>query len=206
MTDRLPGKDVGAVHFETAIISNKSPQYPAALAQKAADAIWERKGFEVVAIRVQEIVQYTDYVVICSATSDRHAIAVADSVEEMLRRDYGEKPTSIEGRTYGRWVLLDYGDIVVHVFHKPVREYYQLERLFADAPRLGLVEPQWVQEVSPDSLLQQAFDYGDELWASAALSDRDVAESVAEAAAADLQAAEPDYADSETEDEQASDL
>lgn len=147
-----------------------SLQRSARLAQKVADAIWDRKGFEVVALRVLEIVQYTDFIVICSATSDRHAIAVADNVEKMVHDDLGEHPTSVEGRTYGRWILLDYSDVVVHVFHKPVREYYQLERLFSDAPRLPLDEPAWVHEVSPDSLLQQAFDYGDELWSSAALS------------------------------------
>lgn len=145
-------------------------QRSAVLAQKAADAIWDRKGFEVTALRVLEIVQYTDFLIICSATSDRHAIAIADNVEKTLHEALGETPSSIEGRTYGRWILLDYGDIVVHVFHKPVREYYQLERLFADAPRLTLDQPAWVQEISPDSLLQQAFDYGDELWSSAALS------------------------------------
>ena len=152
----------------------------AKLAQKAAAAIWERKGFEVVALRVLEIVQYTDFIVICSATSDRHAVAIADSVEKMLREELGETPSGVEGRTYGRWILLDYCDIVVHVFQKSVRDYYQLERLFLDAPRLPLAEPQWVREISPDSLLQQAFDYGDELWSSAALSDAQLAEAADE--------------------------
>lgn len=141
----------------------------AVLAQRAADAIWDKKGFEVTVLRVREIVQYTDYMVICSATSDRHAVAIADNVEHVLRTEYSEKPSGMEGRTYGRWVLLDYGDIVVHVFHRPVREYYQLERLYLDAPRLSLTEPLWVREVSPDALLEQSFDYGDELWSNAAI-------------------------------------
>lgn len=143
---------------------------PAAiLAQAAANALWERKGFDVVVLRVKDIVQYTDYMVICSATSDRHAVALSDSVEEHLLKEFKDKPVGVEGRTWGRWVLLDYGDIVVHVFHRPVRDYYQLERLFADAPRLELTEPKWVADVSPDQLIEQSFDYGDELWSSAAL-------------------------------------
>jgi len=159
------------------------------LVQKAADAIWDRKGFEVVALRVLEIVQYTDYMIICSATSDRHAVAIADNVERILHEDLGEHPSSVEGRSYGRWILLDYGDVVVHVFHRPVREYYQLERLFADAPRLALDEPAWVHEISPDSLLQQAFDYGDELWSSAALSPEQVQAGDDESEQADADAA-----------------
>lgn len=141
----------------------------AQLAQAAANAIWDRKGFDVVALRVKDIVGYTDYMVIASATSDRHAIALSDSVEEHLLKEFKDKPIGVEGRTWGRWVLLDYSDIVVHIFHRPVRDYYQLQRLFADAPRLELTEPKWVSEVSPDQLIEQSFDYGDELWASAAL-------------------------------------
>lgn len=154
--------------------TNESPDISAKMAKAAAVAIWDLKGFDVLAMRVQEIVQYTDYLIIASATSDRHAIAVADSVEEHLQKELGEKPISVEGRTWGRWVLLDYGNIVVHIFQRPVREYYQLERLYIDAPRLPLDEPKWVTEISPDQLIEQSFDYGTELWSSAALTDGEI--------------------------------
>lgn len=143
----------------------------AEMARAAAAAIWDRKGFNVVAMRVLELAQYTDYLVVASATSDRHAIAIADNVEEHLQKTLGEKPISVEGRTWGRWVLLDYGNLVVHVFQRPVREYYQLERLYADAPRLHLEEPKWVAEVSPDQLIEESFDYAGELWSTAALPE-----------------------------------
>jgi len=131
----------------------------------AAMAIWDKKGFEVVALRVREIVQYTDFLVIASATSDRHAAAIADHVEAMLFEKLGQKPIGVEGRTQGRWILIDYSDFVVHVFHRPVRDYYEIERLYADAPHVDLQEPAWVREISPDTMVEQAFDYGDELWA-----------------------------------------
>lgn len=134
------------------------------LVEAAAAAIWDKKGFEVVALRVREIVQYTDYIVIASATSDRHAMAIADEVEERIFKQFKQKPIGSEGRRQGRWVLVDFGDIVVHVFHRPVRDYYEIERLYADAPQVELNEPAWVKETSPDSMIEQAGDYGDELW------------------------------------------
>jgi ribosome-associated protein len=134
------------------------------LVEAAAAAIWDKKGFEVVALRVREIVQYTDYMVIASATSDRHAMAIADEVEDRIFKLYKQKPIGSEGRRQGRWVLVDFGDIVVHVFHRPVRDYYEIERLYADAPQVELNEPAWVKETSPESMIEQAGDYGDELW------------------------------------------
>ncbi len=135
-----------------------------ALVHKAAEAIWDKKGFDVVALRVREIAQYTDYLVIASATSDRHAMAIADHVEAVLHKECGSKSIGSEGRQQGRWVLIDFGDIVVHVFHRPVRDYYELERLYADAPRVELTEPAWLAEISPDTLIEQSVQYGDELW------------------------------------------
>ena len=105
------------------------------LVELAAQAIWDKKGFEVVALRVKELAQYTDHLMVASATSDRHAQAIADSVEEALRLA-GHKAVGVEGRSQGRWVLLDFGELVVHVFHRPVREYYEIERLYRDVPKV----------------------------------------------------------------------
>jgi ribosome-associated protein len=149
-------------------------------AKAAVAAIWDKKGFEVVMLRVKEVVQYTDYVIIASATSDRHAIAVADNVEETLIRDFKDKPIGSEGRNQGRWVLLDYADFIVHVFHRPVRDYYEIERLFADAPRVPLDEPAWVQEISPEALVEQVMDYGDVVWQDLPVDDEDMRDEDAE--------------------------
>jgi len=77
----------------------------------------------------------TDVFVIGSGTSNRHVRSLADDVEMKLRES-GERPLRREGAEYGRWVLLDYGDIVVHLFDTETRDFYDLERLWADAPRI----------------------------------------------------------------------
>jgi ribosome-associated protein len=139
---------------------------PAVLAavHAAAAAIWDKKGFDVTALRVREIVQYTDCLVIASATSDRHAVAIAQHVEDQLLKSRGQRPIGQEGMQHGRWIVVDYSDFVVHVFQRAVRSYYELDRLYADAPKLDLPEPAWVAETSPDSLEAQAMDVGELLW------------------------------------------
>ncbi len=139
-----------------------SAAYSKKLALTVVEAIWEKKGFDVMALRVKEIVQYTDFMVIASARNERQAMAIADNVEDEVRKKLGQKAIGEEGRRTGRWVLIDFGDIVVHIFHKPVRAYYELERLFADAPQLELVEPAWVHEIAGDD--DSAEPYTDLVW------------------------------------------
>jgi len=78
----------------------------------------------------------TDFFVIASGTSDTHVRTLAESVREAIE-EHGEHAHHVEGVTAGRWALLDFVDVVVHVFHPALREYYQLERLWADAPVLA---------------------------------------------------------------------
>ncbi len=125
------------------------PSADRALVERIAAAIWDKKGFDVRAYDVVGIVDYTDAIVICSAAADRHASAVGDGVIQRLREDLGMRPVSEEGMRSGRWILVDFGEVVVHVFHRPVREYYDLDRLFADCPRIHLEEPAWVREITP---------------------------------------------------------
>ncbi len=80
---------------------------------------------------------FTDYFMICSAISDRQVQTIADSVQKKMK-DLGSKLISIEGYAEGRWVLLDFGDVIVHVFLDALREYYNLETLWADAPRVAI--------------------------------------------------------------------
>ena len=104
----------------------------------AARAAQEKKAEEVAVIDLRGVSGYADFLVICSGQSDRQLEAIADSVEQELAAQ-GRRAFGSEGQRGGRWVLLDFGDVVVHVFHREERGHYDLEGLWADAPRLDLV-------------------------------------------------------------------
>ena len=116
----------------------------------------EKKAYDLVAMEVGEITSLADYFVICSGRSDTQVQAIAQSIEENLAR-MGRRPISREGYTLGQWALLDYADVVVHIFFQPVREFYNLERLWAHAPRLSLPEPyrSQVRELRLDAAAHQ---------------------------------------------------
>lgn len=105
------------------------------LARDIAAIAANAKAIDIEVLRVLELVEYCDYFVICSARSDRHARAIYDLIWDELSLE-SKKPLSSEGVEAGQWILADYGSIVVHIFYEPVREFYSLERLWADAPRL----------------------------------------------------------------------
>jgi ribosome-associated protein len=88
----------------------------------------------VLLLDVSELLVITDVFVIASGTSGRHVLTLAEVVEERLAK-LGRKPLRREGLEHATWVLLDYGDVVVHLFDEPTRRYYDLERLWVDAPR-----------------------------------------------------------------------
>jgi len=88
---------------------------------------------------VQEISSFTAYFLICSGRSDRQVQAIARSIEDDLKK-MGVRPLGMEGFEGGKWILVDYDDVVVHVFLDPVREFYDLEGLWLDAPRVDKVE------------------------------------------------------------------
>ncbi len=100
--------------------------------QRAAALCIDRKAADVVVLDLRKISSATDYFVIASGTSDTHVRAIAEHVQDEMRKD-GVRAHHIEGATGGRWVLLDFIDFVVHVFHPVLREFYQLERLWSDA-------------------------------------------------------------------------
>ena len=106
------------------------------LARAAAQAASAKNARDVVVLDVRDLIVITDYFVICSATSDRQVRSIADEIER-AGRDRGIKPVRREGEREGRWVLLDFVDFVAHVFLQEEREYYGLERLWADAPSVG---------------------------------------------------------------------
>lgn len=97
-------------------------------------AVSDKKAERVVVLDLRGRCDFTDYFVICHAASTRQAQAIAESVEEALRKHHGISPKHVEGRTAGEWILLDYIDLVVHVFLEERRTFYGLERLWGDAP------------------------------------------------------------------------
>jgi ribosome-associated protein len=107
------------------------------LAKVAALAAEDKLATTITAIDVSEQLALTDVFVIVSAPTDRQVGAIVDEVEDRLR-DEGAKPVRREGERDGRWVLIDYGDIVVHVQHDEERDFYELERLWKDCPELEL--------------------------------------------------------------------
>ncbi len=108
------------------------------IALVAAEAASDKKAEDIVAIDVAQLLVVTDYFVICTGNTDRQVKTIADEVEEQVRVKCGLKPIGREGEAEGRWVLLDFVDVVVHVFQPKEREFYRLEKLWGDAPRLAL--------------------------------------------------------------------
>lgn len=102
--------------------------------RRAAELALERKAHDVLVLDLRGISSATDYFLIAEGTSDVQVKAIAEHVVDELKKDK-VRPEHVEGLTGGRWVLLDYVDFVVHVFHPQARSFYQLERLWGDAPR-----------------------------------------------------------------------
>ncbi len=99
------------------------------------NASLKRKAKNLTILNVKELSSFADYFIICSGTSDRQVQSIAASIRENLK-EYGIIPLGIEGESLGKWVLMDYEDVIIHVFYKPIREFYDIERLWPDAPRM----------------------------------------------------------------------
>ena len=110
------------------------------LANKIAGLIFNKKGFDVKILDISQLTTMTDYFVICSGDSDTQVKAISDEVDKKLR-DEGIKCWHTEGYKSLSWVLLDYVDVVVHVFKKDAREYYNLEKLWGDANIIDVEDP-----------------------------------------------------------------
>jgi ribosome-associated protein len=105
-----------------------------------AEAALDKKAVDLVVLDVAALSSIADYLVICTGKSDRQVQAIAQAIDEHLRA-HGHRPIAIEGMNRGQWVLMDFTDVIVHIFYKPVREFYDLERLWEHAPRVQLPEP-----------------------------------------------------------------
>jgi ribosome-associated protein len=103
----------------------------------SAKTAQEKKGDNIVILDVGSLTPLADFFVLCSAGSQRQVLAITDAIDESLS-SHGINPLSVEGRENALWVLMDYGDVIVHVFKREVGEFYDLERLWGDAKRLPL--------------------------------------------------------------------
>ena len=99
------------------------------------NAVLGKKALNVVVLDVAELTSFADVFIICSGRSNRQVSAIADFIKTNLKK-HEIKPLSIEGSRDGHWVLMDYGDVIIHVFYEPVRQFYDLEGLWTDARRM----------------------------------------------------------------------
>lgn len=106
----------------------------------AVTAASDKKATNIVILDLREIASFTEYFVICSGGSSRQVQAITDEVTERLSKESGARPLHVEGYQAAEWVLLDYGDFIVHVFSDDARRFYDLERLWRDASRVELRE------------------------------------------------------------------
>ena len=100
----------------------------------------EKKAFDLVGLDLREIASFTEFFIIASGSNQRQVQAIADEIEEQLKKQLKSKPVRTEGYGSAEWVLMDYGDFIVHIFEQKAREFYDLERLWRDAKKVELPE------------------------------------------------------------------
>ena len=116
-------------------------------ALRCAELAFDKKAFDIRAVDISKVSSIADYLVIISGGSDRQVQAISDSIRTGLKK-YG-KVNDIEGAKEGKWVVMDYGDVLVHIFHDPLRRYYDLDGLWSMAPELEL--PKAIREARKES-------------------------------------------------------
>ena len=111
---------------------------PERLAQLVASYAADKKAIDLTVLDLRGVSSYTDYFVVCSGNTDRQTKAIHDAILEGMKKDHGVLPRRVEGVGESRWILIDYFDVVVHVFVPEVREFYRLEQLWGDVPRVDV--------------------------------------------------------------------
>ena len=101
------------------------------------NAALEKKAKNIIILNMQKVTSFADYSIVCSGNSDRQVQSIAQAIEENMKKN-GFLPLGIEGERTAQWILMDYADIIVHVFYEPVRDFYDMERLWSDAPRMEI--------------------------------------------------------------------
>lgn len=117
------------------------PDNGRALALLAARTADDKKGDDVLVLDVGDVLSIAGWFVIASASNSRLVESLADDIERAAKAELGIIPVRMEGHREKQWVLIDYGDVVVHVFHKEMRDFYEIERLYGDVPRLDWARP-----------------------------------------------------------------
>jgi ribosome-associated protein len=123
---------------------------PERLAETVAALAFDKKALDVVALDLRGISGYTDFFVICSGTSDRQTKAIHDGIHLGLKKGFGLLPRRVEGATEARWIVMDYLDVIAHVFLSEVRDHYRLEAVWGDVPRIDY-EPERLAGLLPAS-------------------------------------------------------
>ena len=109
---------------------------PEEIATAVSEYAGDVKAENLVSLDLREYISYTDYFVICTGRSDRQVKAIHDRIAEGMKHEHATFPVRVDGVSSAQWILMDYGDVVVHIFTPEMREYYQLERLWGEAPKL----------------------------------------------------------------------
>jgi ribosome-associated protein len=107
---------------------------PEQLAHEIAGLASDRKAIDLVELQVRDVLGYTDYFIVATGNTERQVKAIHDAIHRGLKDDFGVLPRRVEGLTESRWVLMDYLDVVVHIFTPEAREYYRLEQLWGEVP------------------------------------------------------------------------
>jgi ribosome-associated protein len=112
----------------------KSEQIALAIAEYASD----RKAVDIVQLDLRGLTSLTDYFVICTGRSDRQARAIYEGIQQAMKDEHEMRPTRVDGATEANWILMDYADVIVHIFTPELREFYRLEQLWGEAPSTKL--------------------------------------------------------------------
>ena len=111
------------------------------LARQCVWAAQEKKALDPIILDLRDISTITDYLVICSAQSEPQIKAIANGVEQALKEDAQRQPLAVDGFPTSQWIVMDYGDVMFHIFHEQKRPVYALEDLWSDAPQVSTLEP-----------------------------------------------------------------
>jgi ribosome-associated protein len=130
-----PKSATGAAAAERIQFTDVDPEVQLAIRSAA-----EKKATEIAVLDLRQIASFAEFFVIASGANQRQVQAIADEIEEQLKKQLSTRPVRIEGYNSAEWVLMDYGDFIVHIFNKEAREFYDLERLWRDAGRVALPE------------------------------------------------------------------
>jgi len=124
--------------LSTSPISPETRPSSEALARSISEAAKNKKAEDLVALDLRGISTFTEFYVICSGNSEPQLKAIVEEIQEVLRTEHGVRAIRVDGLPFSHWIVADFGDVIVHIFHEAKRHHYNLEHLWGDAPRLTL--------------------------------------------------------------------